>query len=154
MVWHRHRPLARFCYRCDMTKQMRCWQCGGEMSVGAEMVGTTVHCPHCSGSVTVPGELFGAPMASAVTSCTHNTANKSPSGAAALNFLFWGAGYVYLGRSWGLWILIPFCLLGVAGCLVMMETGIPPQTLGETVLANLPGVGMAFHAYSMAKKDR
>ncbi len=69
-----------------------------------------------------------------------------------LNFLFWGAGYVYLGRMWGLWILIPFCLLSGIGCLAMMESGPPPYTPGEAALWNLPGVALAFHAHNMAKQ--
>ena len=137
-----------------MTKQMRCWQCGGEMSVSAEMVGTAVECPHCSASVHVPGELFGAPMASSANPRAQNAMSKSPAGAAVLNFFFWGAGYVYLGRMWGHWILIPFCLLTMVGCFALMESGWPDYTLGEVVLTNLPGVGMAFHAHGMAKEDR
>lgn len=134
-----------------MTKQMRCWQCGGEMSVGAEMVGTAVECPHCSASVDVPGELFGAPMASSATSRAQNRTKKSPGGAAVLNFFFWGAGYVYLGRMWGLWILIPFCLLGLA---VMAESSASAPSGAAIVLVNLPGVAMAIHAHGMAKEGR
>ena len=124
------------------------------MSVGPELVGTAVACPHCSASVNVPGELFGAPMALPAPSRPPTKAAKSPAGAAVLNFLFWGAGYVYLGRMWGLWMLIPFCLLTGIGCLAMMESRTPEYTLGEVVLWNLPGVAIAIHAYGMAKEDR
>jgi hypothetical protein len=51
-----------------MTKQMTCWKCGGQLSVTADAVGMQVKCPHCSMAVTVPGELFGAPVAEVVRS--------------------------------------------------------------------------------------
>ena len=137
-----------------MAKQMRCWKCGGEMSVDAEMVGTTIDCPHCGVTVTVPGELFGAPMATFTASGRRNPTRKSPAGVAVLNFLFWGAGYVYLGRMWGLWILIPFCLLSFVGYMAMMEPGAPNFTVGEIVLSNIPGIAIAIHAHGMAKEDQ
>lgn len=134
-----------------MTKKMRCWQCGGELSVGGEMVGTSVECPHCSSSVHVPGELFGKPMASSATARGQNTISKSPVGAAVLNFFFWGAGYVYLGRMWGLWILLPFCFVLGGG---MAKSGAHPRSTVTFLLLNFVGLFMAVHAYGMAKEDR
>lgn len=134
-----------------MTEQMRCWQCGVEMSVGTETVGTSVDCPHCSASVYVPGELFGEPMASFATSRGQDTMSKSPLGAAVLNFFFWGAGYLYVGRMWGLWILLPFCFL--RGAAMAKPDAHTPSTV-TFLLVNFVGLFMAVHAYGIAKEDR
>ncbi|MFH1418486.1 MAG: hypothetical protein ABII12_09420 [Planctomycetota bacterium] len=136
-----------------MTKQMRCWKCGGEMSVTREMIGATARCPHCDVGVGVPGDLFGAPAAIQV-SPKATALRRSPAGAAVLNFFFWGAGYVYLGRMWGLWILIPFCILTGIACIANAGSGPEEVALGSVIVANLPGLAMAFHAYKMAGESR
>lgn len=134
-----------------MTKQMRCWQCGGELSVDVEMVGAHVNCTHCSASVPVPEELFGEPIASPTSQRGQHTAGNSPIGAAFLNFFFWGAGYVYLGRVWGLWLLIPFCILVGKG---MATSSAHTRSTVTIFLLNFVGLFLAVHAYGMAKKDR
>lgn len=77
--------------------------------------------------------------------------NKSPASAAVLNFFFWGAGYVYLGCMWGLWILLPFCFLLGTG---MAKSGARTPGLVTFLLVNFVGLGMATHAYGMAKEGR
>lgn len=77
--------------------------------------------------------------------------HKSPAVAAILNFFFWGAGYMYCGRQWGVAILIPFILVSFYA----LSTGLlesPPDLL-SVFIANIPGFLMAWHAYKMAKED-
>ncbi len=138
-----------------MTKQMKCWKCGGEMSVTSDMIGASARCPHCETAVSVPGELFDSPVARPAGFAQHaHAVQKSPSGAAILNFLFWGGGYVYLGRMWGLWILIPFCMLTGIACIAGLEGDPADVSIGGMILGNLPGVAMAFHAYHIAQEGR
>jgi hypothetical protein len=84
-----------------------------------------------------------------------NRCDKSPAGAAVLNFLFWGAGYVYVGRMWGLLILIPFCTLCGIGLVVPSDSPSDSEiTLGGVIIANMPGVAMAYHAHQIAGRQR
>ena len=123
------------------------------MSVAQQMIGTQVRCPHCETTVPVPGELFGAPLAKAEYVVDGGRRlRKSPAGAAILNFFFWGGGYVYLGRMWGLLILIPFCILTGVQCMASLDSGPPKFNLAEVVFWNIPGVAMAWHAYNMAQE--
>jgi len=134
-----------------MTMQIHCWQCGGELTVGEELVGEAVVCLHCSASVPVPKELLHASNASSTTSNSQGKMNKSPMGAAFLNFFFWGAGYVYLGCMKGLWILLPFCFLLGANT---EKTGVRAPSTVTFLLVNFVGLAMATHAYGMAKQAR
>lgn len=75
---------------------------------------------------------------------------KSPALAAVLNFCYWGAGYWYCGRQWGIAILIPF--------IVIFKTELTDfssdfaQELVLNFLIIFGGV-LAWHAYKMAKSD-
>ncbi len=73
---------------------------------------------------------------------------KSPVAAAVLNLFFWGAGYLYCGRPWGVAILIPFILLLMSAATSGVES---TPDLTSIIVANLPGIAMAWHAYSMAE---
>lgn len=76
---------------------------------------------------------------------------KSPAVAAILNFFFWGAGYMYCGRPWGVAILIPFILMGI----YLVSTGQleSPPDLSSVFIGNIPGFLLAWHAYKIAKED-
>jgi len=126
---------------------LSCWQCGKRMLVLRTQVGGDVECPHCRAMVTVPGQLFGAPTARTVRSAPGSAANKSPATAAVLNFLFWGAGYIYAGRAWGWAILIPYILLGFPLMLVGM-------VFGSLLVSLALSIALAWHAYHMVKESQ
>jgi len=136
---------------------IRCWQCGNEMSVVRAQIGAHVECPHCRSAVTVPSQLFGAPAARTIGTASSARAHKSPATAAVLNFLFWGAGYIYAGRSWGWAILIPNILLTfvVLRTLVQESQGV---SQGVPCSITLMGLVINFlfgwHAYQMVKQQQ
>ncbi len=101
----------------------------------------TERCPFCSGNI-----MDGARI------CIHcgRKIRKSPAVAAILNYLFWGAGYIYCGRQWGIAILIPFIVLMLAS----LGQGYTSPTLPEIIIVNLPGIAMAWHAYNIVQRDR
>ena len=80
----------------------------------------------------------------------HHKLQKSPAVAAVLNFFFWGAGYLYCGRQWGIAILIPFILLNL-WAFGATESGGEPLDLLSVLIANIPGFCMAYHAYKIAE---
>ena len=133
---------------------MRCWQCGEEMSVMRNQVGTEVECPHCHVAVIVPPQLFGDPAAARSIGPTSSASasRKSPATAAVLNFLFWGAGYVYAGRGWGWAILIPCILLSLV-CFVKIAEMSGEETLVFTITSLPISIVLAWHAYQMIKED-
>jgi DNA-directed RNA polymerase subunit RPC12/RpoP len=132
---------------------IRCWQCGNEMSVVRAQIGANVECPHCRSAVTVPSQLFGAPAARTIGTASSARAHKSPATAAVLNFLFWGAGYIYAGRSWGWAILIPNILL----TFVVLRT-VNQESQGVPFSLILMGLVINFlfgwHAYQMVKEQQ
>lgn len=82
---------------------------------------------------------------------TASKLQKSPVAAAILNFFFWGAGYLYCGRQWGIAILIPFILI-ILYQLPMAASESSTDFL-SVFIANIPGLIMAWHAYKMAESD-
>jgi hypothetical protein len=79
---------------------------------------------------------------------------KSPAIAAILNFFFWGGGYLYCGRQWGLAILIPFIIYNtivIIQTLNMQEH--PPIPLFWTLINFIVSAFFACTAYEMAKDD-
>lgn len=80
---------------------------------------------------------------------------RSPATAAILNFFFWGAGYVYLGRQWGLFILIPACAAATLQCAhgVFINPD-APISIGEVLIELGISAAGAWHAYKMAEEDR
>ncbi len=83
--------------------------------------------------------------------CRHKL-QKSPVAAAVLNFFFWGAGYLYCGRQWGIAVLIPFILLNLWAIGVAEPDGEPLDLL-SALIGGIPGFLMASHAYKMAESD-
>ena len=83
--------------------------------------------------------------------CRHKL-QKSPAAAAALNFFFWGAGYLYCGRQWGIAILIPCILLNLWAIAAMEPSGMSPDLM-SVVISNIPGLLMGWHAYKMIESD-
>jgi hypothetical protein len=127
-----------------------CWQCGKEITVLRTQVNANVECPYCKAEVTVPSQLFGVPPA-ARTVRTASAARKSPATAGLLNFLFWGAGYIYAGRGWGWAILIPDILLNLVGLGMMANVSAGDVALGT--LITLPiAIALGWHAYHMVKE--
>ncbi len=100
---------------------MKCPICSKEID------NPVVICPHCGGKI-----------------------RKSPATAAVLNFFFWGAGYLYCGRQWGLAILIPFVILTLYSLQFPTEGELD---LHSILFANIPGFLIAWHAYKMAEMD-
>ena len=128
---------------------MFCWQCGKEMSVVRNQLGTDVECPHCRAIVTVAPQAFGAPPAARSMGATPVSATrKSPAAAAVLNFFLWGAGYIYAGRTWGWAILIPSIVLS----LVWLGSMVEPMGSGEMVAGSLVSLALGWHAYHMVRE--
>ena len=70
-----------------------------------------------------------------------------------LNFLFWGAGYIYAGRAWGWAILIPVILLTMVGLAAQPEMSV--QRAFRMTIISLPiDLLLAWHAYDMIKEDQ
>ncbi len=131
---------------------LRCWQCGKEITVLRTQVGANVECPHCQAAVTVPAQLFGAPPAArTVGTASASAARKSPATAGVLNFLFWGAGYIYAGKGWGWAILIPWILLVLVGLAAMAEMSAGDLAL-STVLSLPIDIALGWHAYQTVKE--
>ena len=136
---------------------MNCRKCAGRFSVPPEAVGRQVKCPHCGVNVPVPGELLGAPVAMPLpteTMVQGAASGKSPIAAAVLNFFLWGAGYVYLGRMWGLAILIPYCLLAGAECVQEMDSPDAPLVVDQAFVFHLLiAAAFGWHGYRMASQS-
>jgi hypothetical protein len=75
---------------------------------------------------------------------------KSPAVAAILNFFFWGAGYLYCGRQWGIAILIPFIIWCLIEIMAMEESPDASSFINWTLI---PSALFAYHAYKMAEGD-
>jgi len=88
---------------------------------------------------------------------------KSPSTAAVLNFFIWGLGYVYIGKAWGIALVIFDIILtiflfagyftagfmaGVQG--TSYELGSTDWALSFSFL--IISVILAWHAYEMTKE--
>jgi len=133
---------------------MHCWQCGEELWVLRNWAGTDFECPHCHATVTVPAQVFSAPPAARSTQPTQASASrKSPAAGAVLNFLFWGAGYVFAGRGWGWAILVPYILLTMVGLPALAEMS-AEQVLVWTIIGLPIDILLAWHAYQMIKEDQ
>jgi len=135
----------------ELTAVIVCWHCGQQVTVLREQVGRKVRCPHCGALMEVPASAFGLPPeavpggSSSYSASGISGTRKSPSSAAVLNYLFWGAGYLYAERGWGLILLVPFLILTVT-------------TLGLFMIVAwflLPiGIALAWHAYSLILEDQ
>lgn len=87
--------------------------------------------------------------------------SKSPATAALLNFLFWGAGYMYLGKSWGGLVLLVYavlCLSWIVGA-ATLSGGIEDVSYSlfsiAASLAYYPvGVAFGWHAYMTARERK
>ncbi|GIW90595.1 MAG: hypothetical protein KatS3mg109_1027 [Pirellulaceae bacterium] len=133
---------------------MRCRKCGNELTVTLDQAGRDVECLHWHSCATVPSQLFGvAPQARTISGSKGASSGKSPATAAILNFLFWGAGYVYVGRGWGWAILIPYILLILVGLPTISE--ISGEDLLLSALLSLPiDIALGWHAYHMVKESQ
>lgn len=133
---------------------IRCWKCGKEISVVRNQAAKDVQCPYCESSVSVPPQAFGArPEARAIGPIQPSVAHKSPAAAAVLNFLFWGAGYIYAGRGWGWAILIPYILLSLMGLGAMAEMSGEDWLIG-TIISLPIDIVLAWHAHQMIKEGQ
>jgi DNA-directed RNA polymerase subunit RPC12/RpoP len=129
----------------------RCWKCGNEIHVVRAQAGAKVECPYCQSPATVPEQLFGPPVARTIGPTSSTVQQKSPATAAVLNFLFWGAGYVYAGRAWGWAVLIPYILLTLIG----LASGSQCSTADVLIatLLTLPiDFALGWHAYQIVKE--
>ena len=79
------------------------------------------------------------------------TEQKSPATAAILNFLFWGAGYLYAGKSWGWAILIPYILLTLVGLGAVSQSS-GSEMLTGTLLCLPIDVALGWHAYQLVRE--
>jgi len=75
---------------------------------------------------------------------------KSPTVAAVLNFFFWGAGYLYCGRQWGIAILIPFIIWCLIGTTALEELPDASSFINWTLI---PSALFAYNAYKMVEED-
>ena len=131
---------------------IRCWQCGKEISVSQNQVSKDVQCPYCESSVSVPPQAFGHPPEAQTIGPTQSAVEqKSPAAAAVLNFLFWGAGYIYAGRGWGWAILIVYIILTLMGLGSMAEMSSEDWLTG-TIISLPIDIALAWHAYQMVKE--
>ncbi len=133
------------------TAIISCWQCGQKVTVLREYIGRKVQCPHCGALMEVPASAFGLPPEATMDwrpaeyRPRTSASEKSPVTAAALNYFFWGAGYLYAERSWGLFLFVPFLLFTVISLGIFM-------VLAWFVLPI--GVALAWHAYSLVREDQ
>ena len=131
----------------------RCWKCGNEIQVVRAQAGAKVECPHCQSPVTVPEQLFGPPIARTISPVSPAAPQKSPATAAVLNFLFWGAGYVYASKNWGWAVLIPFILLTLIGLAAGGQSS-SAEVLIATLLCLPIDFALGWHAYQIVKEGR
>lgn len=77
---------------------------------------------------------------------------KSAAAAAILNFFFWGAGYWYCGKQWGVAILIAYIVLTIVGIQIIAAKGEPPEFhLQQLLIPWIISIALAYHAYKMAQ---
>jgi len=88
---------------------------------------------------------------------------KSPSTAAVLNFFIWGLGYVYLGKAWGIALVIFDIILCIVLFMGYFITGFMAGAQGASYEFGasdwalnffflIISVVLAWHAYEMAKE--
>jgi len=131
----------------------RCWKCGNEIHVVRSQVGATVECPNCESPVSVPPQLFGPAIARTImpVGVVVPASRKSPATAAVLNFLFWGAGYVYAGKGWGWAVLGPYILLALISAAAGSQSSAPALLL-STLLCLPIDFALGWHAYRIVKE--
>ena len=83
-----------------------------------------------------------------------NPSPKSPLLAATLNFIFFGAGYLYLGKkkTFGAILIAAFVVMTIEyflGTLSHLGNLINTHTISMTVLA----LALAYDAYALGKND-
>ncbi len=103
-----------------------------------------------------PGQSMVADSPIEVPPALTSRPDRSPSTAAILNFFFWGAGYIYAGRSWGLAILIP--TIAVSMLFLAAGLGNPEESSASSLALFLFGLpvdfAFAWHAYQLVSEDR
>jgi hypothetical protein len=119
-----------------------CWKCGAGPRSPLSHALHAVTCSTCGSGILLSGPGQSGPR---------SRRQRSPYWAAILNGLFWGAGYAYLGRSWGLILLVPFCI--VMGAFVA-GLGLTAMVLWLPAFRLLVSVALAGHAFLMGWQDR